>query len=111
MHRKHPAPEHSAAVGRCQGSGAVSLHQHDAPHRPTGDALDRSATRPARPAQPSWRMRLMISWFVRCRCSEWTSLTIWTLPQPSHLMRMNNDGNALNGSSSASAGVGRGSLP
>jgi hypothetical protein len=39
MHRKHPAMHHSAAGGRCQGSGAVSLHQRYASHRPTGDAL------------------------------------------------------------------------
>jgi hypothetical protein len=32
--------DHSAAGERRQGSGAVSLHQHDPPHRPAGDALD-----------------------------------------------------------------------
>jgi hypothetical protein len=32
--------DHSAGRGRCQGSGAVSLHQHDLPHRTAGHALD-----------------------------------------------------------------------
>ena len=40
MRRKQPAVDCSVVCGRCQGSGAVSLQQHDAPHRPAGDALD-----------------------------------------------------------------------
>ena len=63
MHRKHPALEHSAAGGRCQGSGAVSLHQHHASHGPTGNALGAGQQLDlACPAtQPSWRMRLIES--------------------------------------------------
>jgi hypothetical protein len=35
MHRETPGDAHSAAGGRCQDSGAVSLHQRYASHRPT----------------------------------------------------------------------------
>jgi hypothetical protein len=58
LRRKRPALEHSAAGGRCQGSGAVSLHQYYASHRPTGDALGAGQQLDlASPAtQPSWRM-------------------------------------------------------
>jgi hypothetical protein len=38
-------------------------------------------------------------------------LTICTLPQRSHSMRRNHDGNALNGSAKTSAPEGSGSLP
>ena len=51
MHRKHPALEHSAAGGQCQGSGAVSLHQHYASHRPTGDALGAHRSNSTLPAR------------------------------------------------------------
>jgi hypothetical protein len=70
-----------------------------------------SSTLPARPPQPSCRMRSMVS---RISISPWgmcVSAIIRSLPQRSHTMRRNHDGNARRGSSRASWAVGSGSLP
>ena len=78
----------------------------DAPSMPVS-----SSAFPATPPQPSWRMRLRIWRSVRSRHGAWLSLTMRSLPQRSQVTRRNHEGNAANGSASASTGVGSGSLP
>ena len=70
-----------------------------------------SSAFPASPPQPSWRIRAMMSRKLRSRHRACASLTICTLPQRSHSMRRNHDGNAVNGSPMASAPEGNGSVP
>jgi hypothetical protein len=45
------------------------------------------------------------------RHGAWLSFTTCTLPQRSQVLRRNHEGKAQNGSASASAAVGSGSLP
>jgi hypothetical protein len=71
-----------------------------------------SSAFPARPPQPSWR--IILSRILRIgmsRCAECASLNNRSCPHRSQVTRRNHDGNAANGSSSASAPVGSGSLP
>jgi hypothetical protein len=91
-----------------------AIPQHDPPHRTAG-AVDPGQQFclpvPARPPQPSWRMRSRMS---RIGMSPWgmcVSEIIRSLPQRSHTMRRNHDGKARSGSSKASAPDGSGSLP
>ena len=70
-----------------------------------------NSTRPALPPQPSWRIRSMMVRIGRSRCAVCASFSIRSLPQRSQVIRMNHEGNALNGSSSASWPEGNGSVP
>jgi hypothetical protein len=56
-------------------------------------------------------MRLRMSRGARSRHAAGLSLTIRSFPHRSQVIRRNHDGNARNGSSRASAGVGSGSVP
>jgi hypothetical protein len=59
--------------------------------------------RPALPPHPSWRIRSRMVRIGRSRCAVCASFSIRSLPQRSQVIRMNHEGNALYGSSRASA--------
>jgi len=82
-------------------------NQHDLTHRPGGLDPVSSSALPARPPHPSCRMRARIWRSVRSRHAGAAPPSRYR----SQVIRRNHDGKALNGSSRASAGVGRGSLP
>ena len=82
-------------------------NQHDLTHRPGGLDPVSSSALPARPPHPSCRMRARIWRSVRSRYAGAAPPSRYR----SQVIRRNHDGKALNGSSRASAGVGRGSLP
>ena len=67
---------------------------------------DISSTFPALPPQPSWRIRAMISRSGRSLRGACVSDSMRSFPHRSQVILMNHDGKALNGSASASAGVG-----
>jgi hypothetical protein len=70
-----------------------------------------SSARPAPPPQPSWRIRAMMSRSGVADRPECAWLSMRSCPQRSQVTRMNQDGNAANGSSRAWSPVGSGSLP
>ena len=107
--------DHGAARGRRQGSGAVSLHQHDPPHRPTGDALD--AGQQLDLASPT-STTIVAHALDDIAKQHFPPLKVGldeepVLPAPvaSDAQHSIQDGNAANGSSIASAPVGSGASP
>ena len=69
---------------------------------------ERSSTVSALPPQPSWRIFSMMSRIRMVALWEVASVNIRSCPHRSQVTRMNQLGNAANGSSRASAPVGRG---
>ena len=101
---------------RVGGVRAAALSHSMSTIRRTGRLVTPSmpvsnSTLPARPPQPSWRMRLMISRSSISRRAKWVSTRKRSFPHRSHLMPQEPGRDAANGSSIASAPVGSGASP